>query len=151
MWANPPQLLLLTRASVEVDVVATDGTPLTGSTYVSLLKNDGKVFATSIAVAGKAHFADVPKTELTAQVVCSGYDTATMAADIAELATHLGFGRFRVAGEDWGAAIAYAVAAFHRPRGQQLVFQETLLPGLPWNSTRQQYQFPAPGCPSTNR
>jgi len=61
----------------------------------------------------------------------TGYDTATMAGDIAELATYLGFGRFRVAGEDWGAAIAYAVAAFHRPRVQQLVFQETLLPGLP--------------------
>jgi pimeloyl-ACP methyl ester carboxylesterase len=61
----------------------------------------------------------------------TGYDTATMAGDIAELATYLGFGRFRVAGEDWGAAIAYAVAAFHRSRVQQLVFQETLLPGLP--------------------
>ena len=54
-----------------------------------------------------------------------------MAGDVAELATHLGFDQFRVAGEDWGAAIAYAVAAFHRPRVQQLVFQETLLPGLP--------------------
>src|ERR1700683_4170779 len=54
-----------------------------------------------------------------------------MAGDVAALATHLGFDRFRVAGEDWGAAIAYAVAAFHRPRVQQLVFQETLLPGLP--------------------
>ena len=61
----------------------------------------------------------------------AGYDTATMAGDVAELATHLGFDQFRVAGEDWGAAIAYAVAAFHRPRVQQLVFQETLLPGLP--------------------
>src|ERR1700721_3206618 len=61
----------------------------------------------------------------------NGYDTATMAGDVAELATHLGFDQFRVAGEDWGAAIAYAVAAFHRPRVQQLVFQETLLPGLP--------------------
>jgi pimeloyl-ACP methyl ester carboxylesterase len=61
----------------------------------------------------------------------AGYDTATMARDVAELAAHLGFDRFRVAGEDWGAAIAYAVAAFHRPRVQQLVFQETLLPGLP--------------------
>jgi pimeloyl-ACP methyl ester carboxylesterase len=61
----------------------------------------------------------------------AGYDTATMACDIAALATHLGFDRFRVAGEDWGAAIAYAVAAFHRPRVRQLVFQETLLPGLP--------------------
>jgi pimeloyl-ACP methyl ester carboxylesterase len=59
-----------------------------------------------------------------------GYDTATMAADIAELATYLGFERFRVAGEDWGAAIAYAVTAFHRRRVQQLVFQETLLPGV---------------------
>jgi pimeloyl-ACP methyl ester carboxylesterase len=59
-----------------------------------------------------------------------GYDTATMAADIAELATWLGFDRFRVAGEDWGAAIAYAVTAVHRRRVQQLVFQETLLPGL---------------------
>jgi pimeloyl-ACP methyl ester carboxylesterase len=61
----------------------------------------------------------------------TGYDTATMAGDIAGLATHLGFEQFRIAGEDWGAAIAYAVAAFHRPRVQQLVFQETLLPGLP--------------------
>ena len=61
----------------------------------------------------------------------TGYDTATMAGDVAELATHLGFEEFRVAGEDWGAAIAYAVAAFHRPRVRQLVFQETLLPGLP--------------------
>lgn len=61
----------------------------------------------------------------------AGYDTATMAGDVAELATHLGFDQFRVVGEDWGAAIAYAVAAFHRSRVQQLIFQETLLPGLP--------------------
>jgi pimeloyl-ACP methyl ester carboxylesterase len=61
----------------------------------------------------------------------TGYDTATMAADVAELATYLGFDRFRIVGEDWGAAIAYAVAAFYRSRVQQLVFQETLLPGLP--------------------
>ena len=60
----------------------------------------------------------------------AGYDTGTMAGDVAELATHLGFDRFRVAGEDWGAAIAYTVAAFYRPRVQQLIFQETLLPGL---------------------
>jgi pimeloyl-ACP methyl ester carboxylesterase len=61
----------------------------------------------------------------------TGYDTATMADDVAGLATHLGFERFRVVGEDWGAAVAYAVAAFHRSRVEQLVFQETLLPGLP--------------------
>lgn len=61
----------------------------------------------------------------------AGYDTGTMAGDVAELATHLGFDQFRVAGEDWGAAIAYSVAAFYRPRVQKLIFQETLLPGLP--------------------
>jgi pimeloyl-ACP methyl ester carboxylesterase len=37
-----------------------------------------------------------------------------MAGDVAELASHVGFDQFRVAGEDWGAAIAYAVAAFYR-------------------------------------
>jgi tetratricopeptide (TPR) repeat protein len=68
---------MLTRTSVEVDVYATDGTALASSTYVSLIKNDGKVFATSMAVSGKAHFADVPKSALTVQVVASGYDTAT--------------------------------------------------------------------------
>jgi pimeloyl-ACP methyl ester carboxylesterase len=61
----------------------------------------------------------------------AGYDTQTMAADVAELATYLGFERFRIAGEDWGAAVAYAVAAFHRPRVRQLVFQEMRLPGRP--------------------
>jgi hypothetical protein len=41
----------------------------------------------------------------------AGYDTATMAGDVAELATYLGFDKFRIAGEDWDAAIDYAVAA----------------------------------------
>jgi pimeloyl-ACP methyl ester carboxylesterase len=60
-----------------------------------------------------------------------GYDTRTLAADIAALATHLGHEQFRVAGEDWGAATAYAIAAFHRDRVRQLVFQEMRLPGRP--------------------
>lgn len=60
-----------------------------------------------------------------------GYDTATMAADVAALATHLGLERFAVAGEDWGAAVAYATAAFHRDRVTHLIYQETRLPGLP--------------------
>jgi pimeloyl-ACP methyl ester carboxylesterase len=60
-----------------------------------------------------------------------GYDTQTMAADIAELASHLGMDTFRVVGEDWGANVAYATAAFHRARVTQLVFQETRLPGRP--------------------
>ena len=68
---------MITETSVEVDVYTTDGAALSGSTYVSLVKNDGKVFATAMAVGGKAHFGKVPKTELMAQVVASGYDTAS--------------------------------------------------------------------------
>jgi pimeloyl-ACP methyl ester carboxylesterase len=60
-----------------------------------------------------------------------GYDTQTMADDIASLATRLGIDTFRVVGEDWGANVAYATAAFHRERVAQLVFQETRLPGRP--------------------
>ncbi len=83
-WAKqgPPSVPLgsesmITETSVEVDVYATDGGGLSGSTYVSLVQNNGKVFATTMAVGGKAHFAKVPKTELLAQVVASGYDTAS--------------------------------------------------------------------------
>jgi tetratricopeptide (TPR) repeat protein len=75
---------MLTRASVEVDVQVTDGTAPTGPIYVSLIKSDGKVFATKLAEAGKAHFGEVPKSMLTAQVVASGYDTATKKFEIAE-------------------------------------------------------------------
>ena len=62
----------------------------------------------------------------------SGYDTRTIAEDLAQLVTALGYDRFRVVGEDWGAAMAYAVAAHHRDRVDQLIYQEMLLPGLGW-------------------
>jgi tetratricopeptide (TPR) repeat protein len=75
---------MLTRASVEVDVHVTDGTALPGPTYVSLIKSDGKVFATKLAEGGKAHFGEVPKSMLTAQVVASGFDTATKKFEIRE-------------------------------------------------------------------
>jgi tetratricopeptide (TPR) repeat protein len=66
---------MLTRVSVDVDVYAIDGTK-PASAYVSLSKNDGKAFATTMAVSGKAHFGEVPKAALTVQVVASGFDTA---------------------------------------------------------------------------
>jgi tetratricopeptide (TPR) repeat protein len=75
---------MLTRASVEVDVHVSDGTAPTGPIYVSLIKSDGTVFATRLAEAGKAHFGEVPKSMLTAQVVASGFDTATKKFEIAE-------------------------------------------------------------------
>ena len=62
----------------------------------------------------------------------AGYDTATMARDIAELATYLGFDRFRVAGEDWVCGHRLRRRCLLPPPGTaDLVFQETLLPGLP--------------------
>jgi hypothetical protein len=42
-------------------------------------------------------------------VVEETYDTATRTGDVAELATHPDYSQFRVAGEDWGPAVAYAV------------------------------------------
>jgi pimeloyl-ACP methyl ester carboxylesterase len=59
-----------------------------------------------------------------------GFDMRTMAEDVAQLATSLGFDRFRVMGEDWGAAAAYQLAAAYPQRVEQLVFQEMLLPGF---------------------
>src|ERR1700684_945338 len=73
---------MLTYASVEVDVHVADGSAQPGPTYVSLLKRDGKVFAPKIAESGKAHFGEVPKSMLTAQVVASGFDTATKRFEI---------------------------------------------------------------------
>ena len=40
-----------------------------------------------------------------------GYDMGTIAEDVGALLTELGHETFAVAGEDWGAAFAYAVAA----------------------------------------
>jgi len=60
----------------------------------------------------------------------AGYDTHTLADDVAALATRLDHPQFSLVGEDWGAAVAYTVAASHRDRVLQLVFQEMRLPGL---------------------
>ncbi len=58
-----------------------------------------------------------------------GFDMRTMATDIAELATALGYEDFKIVGEDWGAAAAYQVAAQCPERVRQLVYQEMTLPG----------------------
>lgn len=41
----------------------------------------------------------------------SGYDSATMSDDIAELMVRLGHETYAVIGEDWGAVIGYQLAA----------------------------------------
>lgn len=59
-----------------------------------------------------------------------GYDMGTIARDIGALMTELGHERFAIAGEDWGAAFAYAVAATYPERVTKLSFAEMLLPGF---------------------
>lgn len=60
----------------------------------------------------------------------TGYDMATIADDFAALMAHLGHDRYRVVGEDWGAAAAYQLAARHPEHVTQLVYQEMILSGF---------------------
>jgi pimeloyl-ACP methyl ester carboxylesterase len=59
-----------------------------------------------------------------------GYDTATLAADLAALMDTLGHRRFAVAGHDTGMWIGYALAADHPGRVARLAVAETPLPGV---------------------
>ena len=58
-----------------------------------------------------------------------GYDMKNMGEDIAQLADHLGYEKFYLAGEDWGASTAYQLAANHPDRVKKLIYQEMILPG----------------------
>ena len=58
-----------------------------------------------------------------------GYDTATLATDLAMLMTELGHETFAVVGHDTGLAIAYALAADYRDRVEYLAVAE--VPGPP--------------------
>ena len=59
-----------------------------------------------------------------------GYDTGTLAADLAALMEALGHRRFAVAGHDTGMWIGYALAADHPGRVARLAVAETPLPGV---------------------
>ncbi len=59
-----------------------------------------------------------------------GYDTGTLAADLAALMDALGHRRFAVAGHDTGLWIGYALAADHPDRIARLAVAETPLPGV---------------------
>jgi tetratricopeptide (TPR) repeat protein len=75
---------LYVYSTVEVDVKGPKGAPVSGSVYVSLIRDNGQVFMTSMAQGGKVRFANVPKSELTAQVVASGYETAKKTFEVLE-------------------------------------------------------------------
>ena len=59
-----------------------------------------------------------------------GYDTGTLAGDLAALMDALGHERFAVAGHDTGMWIGYALAADHPDRVNRLAVAETPLPGV---------------------
>ncbi|MGW4518368.1 alpha/beta fold hydrolase [Streptomyces sp. NPDC004393] len=60
----------------------------------------------------------------------NGYDTGTLAGDLAALMDALGHQRFAVVGHDTGMPIAYALAADHPERVDRLVVAEAPLPGI---------------------
>ena len=59
-----------------------------------------------------------------------GYDTATLADDMAALMDALGHDRFAVAGHDTGMWIGYALAADHPHRVDHLAVAEAAMPGV---------------------
>jgi pimeloyl-ACP methyl ester carboxylesterase len=59
----------------------------------------------------------------------SGYDTGTLANDLAALMEALGHQRFALYGTDTGMPIAYALAADHPDRVERLIVSEAILPG----------------------
>ncbi|WP_307795360.1 alpha/beta fold hydrolase [Actinacidiphila acididurans] len=59
-----------------------------------------------------------------------GYDTGTLAGDMAALMTALGHDRFAMVGHDVGMWTAYALAADHPDRIERLAVAEAAIPGL---------------------
>jgi pimeloyl-ACP methyl ester carboxylesterase len=59
-----------------------------------------------------------------------GYDTGTLAGDLAALMDALGHQRFAMVGHDTGMWIGYALAAEHPERLDRLAVAETPIPGL---------------------
>jgi len=60
----------------------------------------------------------------------NGYDTVTLANDVAALMDALGHERFALYGTDTGMPIAYALAADHPERVERLIVSEAPLPGI---------------------
>jgi tetratricopeptide (TPR) repeat protein len=75
---------LFVYSAVEVDVEAPNSVPLNGTVYVSLIRANGQVLMTSKVENGKARFANVPKSELTAEVMASGYETAKKSFEVGD-------------------------------------------------------------------
>ncbi|WP_029685426.1 alpha/beta fold hydrolase [Tatumella saanichensis] len=64
-------------------------------------------------------------------ITAEGYDTTTLAADIAALAAACSDQPLDVVGHDVGSWVAYALATDHPQRVKRLVLLDALIPGLP--------------------
>jgi len=71
-------------SAVDVDVKGPNGEPVSGPIVVSLIRVNGSVFFTAMAKGGHANFSNVPKSELTVQVVAPGYETAKKGFQVLE-------------------------------------------------------------------
>ena len=60
----------------------------------------------------------------------TGYDGKTVAEDIHQLVTQLGFKTIFLAGHDWGTQIAYSYAAAHPMEVKRLAVMELTIPGF---------------------
>lgn len=66
----------------------------------------------------------------------AGYDKASLAADVHDVMTALGFGRYAVCGHDIGAMVAVALASIHRDAVTHLAVMESPVPGWSqWEAT----------------
>lgn len=66
-----------------------------------------------------------------------GYDKRTMAEDIWQLVQRLGLKKIHLIGHDFGAAVAYALAAAHPEIVTKLVIVEMIMPGFGYEACMQ--------------
>ena len=64
----------------------------------------------------------------------SGYDLSTVAADIHQLVQQTGHRQFKIVGHDWGGAVGAFLALQHRLEVTKLVFIESAVAGLGFES-----------------
>ena len=61
---------------------------------------------------------------------CTGYDGKTLAEDIHQLVSKLGFKTIFLVGHDWGTQVAYSYAAAHPTEVKKLAVMELPIPGF---------------------
>jgi pimeloyl-ACP methyl ester carboxylesterase len=60
----------------------------------------------------------------------TGYDTKTLAEDIYQLVTKLGYSKIYIVAHDFGGPVAYSYAAAHHENVSKMIILDTLLPGF---------------------